>query len=105
LRSQVKIEQYFENLGRITNFGENKTMNRVDILRNNIIDKLLTISNKDYLTALYQLVEKSSVDNDIVKLSQEQILMLQLSDKDIEEGKLITQDELDKNDLQWQKEQ
>ena len=80
-------------------------MNRVDILRNNIIDKLLTISNKDYLTALYQLVEKSSVDNDIVKLSQEQILMLQLSDKDIEEGKLITQDELDKNDLQWQKEQ
>ena len=80
-------------------------MNRVDILRNNIIDKLLTISNKDYLTALYQLVEKSSVDNDIVKLSQEQILMLQLSDKDIEEGKLITQDELDKNDLQWLKEQ
>jgi len=105
LRSQGKIEQYFENLGRITNFGENKTMNRVDILRNNIIDKLLTISNKDYLTALYQLVEKSSVDNDIVKLSQEQILMLQLSDKDIEEGKLITQDELDKNDLQWLKEQ
>lgn len=78
-------------------------MNRADILRNNIIDKLLTISNKDYLSALYQLVESSSVDNDIVKLSDEQILMLKLSDKDIKDGKLITQDELDKNDVQWLK--
>jgi len=79
-------------------------MNRADILRNNIIDKLLTISNKDYLAALYQLVEKSSVDNDVVKLSEEQILMLQLSDKDIETGKLISQDDLDKSDMQWLKE-
>jgi hypothetical protein len=78
-------------------------MNRADILRNNIIDKLLTISNKDYLSALYQLVENSSVDNDIVKLSDEQILMLNLSDKDIEAGKLISQDDLDKRDLQWLK--
>lgn len=79
-------------------------MNRADILRNNIIDKLLTISNQEYLSALYQLVEKSSVDNDIVKLSEEQILMLKLSDKDIEAGNLISQDDLDKNDLQWLKE-
>ena len=79
-------------------------MNRADILRNNIIDKLLTISNKDYLAALYQLIEKSSVDNDVVKLSEEQILMLQLSDKDIEAGKLISQDDLDKSDMQWLKE-
>ena len=80
-------------------------MNQADILRNNIIDKLLTISNKDYLAALYQLVENSSVDNDIVKLSEEQILMLQLSDKDIMLGKLISQEDLDKNDMQGLKEQ
>jgi hypothetical protein len=78
-------------------------MNRADILRNNIIDKLLTISNKDYLSALYQLVESSAVDNDIVKLSDEQILMLKLSDKDIEAGRLISQEELDKIDMQWLK--
>jgi hypothetical protein len=78
-------------------------MNRADILRNNIIDKLLTISNKDYLSALYQLVENSSVDNDIVKLSDEQILMLNLSDKDIEDGKLVSQEDLDKSDLKWLK--
>lgn len=78
-------------------------MNRADILRNNIIDKLLTISNKDYLSALHQLVENSSVDNDLVKLSDEQILMLKLSDKDIESGKLISQEEVDKSDLEWLK--
>ncbi len=62
-------------------------MSTTDILRNNIIDKLLTISNKDYLSALYQLVKTSAVDKDIVELSEEQILMLQLSDEDIKNGK------------------
>ena len=79
-------------------------MNRVDILRDSIIDKLLTISNKDYLTALYQLINKSSVDIGVVELSEEQIIMLQLSDQDIQNGNLISQSELDKNDLKWLKE-
>lgn len=78
-------------------------MTSADNIRNNIIDKLLTISNKDYLAALYQLVEKSSVDSDVVKLSKEQILMLKLSDQDIISNKLISQEELDKSDLKWLK--
>jgi hypothetical protein len=78
-------------------------MATVDNLRNSIIDKLLTISNKDYLSALYKLVEKSSVDGDTVKLTKEQVLMLKLSDKDIKNGKLISQKQLDKDDLQWLK--
>jgi hypothetical protein len=64
----------------------------------------LTISNKDYLSALHQLVEKSSVDADIVKLSEEQILMHKLSDKDIESNRLISQDDIDKAGLKWLKE-
>ena len=76
-------------------------MAAIDNLRNNIIDKLLTISNKDYLSALYQLIEKSSVDNNTAKLTKEQILMLQLSDTDIENNRLISQEQLDKNDLEW----
>lgn len=78
-------------------------MSTTDILRNNIIDKLLTITNKDYLSALYQLVKTSSVDKDIVELSEEQILMLQLSEEDIKNGKLISQTQLDKDDLKWLK--
>ncbi len=75
----------------------------IDTLRNGIIDKLLTISNKDYLSALYQLIETSFTDDDKVKLTDEQILMLKLSDKDIANGKLISQSQLDKNDLEWLK--
>lgn len=78
-------------------------MASVDNIRNGIIDKLLTISNKDYLNALYQLVQSSSVDKDKVKLTNEQILMLKLSDKDIKNGKLISQSQLDKDDLKWLK--
>jgi hypothetical protein len=78
-------------------------MATADNLRNSIIDKLLTISNKDYLFALYQLVEKSAVDKDTIKLSQEQILMLELSEKDIKQRRLISQEQLDKDDLQWLK--
>jgi len=78
-------------------------MATVDKLRNNLIDKLLTISNKDYLKALNQLVENSGIEHNAVKLTEEQILMLQLSDKDIEAGKLISQEQLDKDDLMWLK--
>ncbi len=78
-------------------------MATVDNLRNGIINQLLTISNKEYLSALYQLVEKSAVNSDTVQLSKEQILMLQLSDKDIANGKLILQETLDKSDLEWLK--
>ena len=72
-----------------------------DNIRNNIIDKLLTISNKEYLSALYQLVQNSSIDNDIIKLSNEQILMLQLSENDIKNGRILTQEQIDKIDLKW----
>ncbi|MEI7424133.1 MAG: hypothetical protein WCK18_18670 [Prolixibacteraceae bacterium] len=78
-------------------------MSTTDTLRNDIIDKLLTISNKDYLSALYQLVNSSSVDQDTVQLTEEQVLMLQLSDNDIKNGKLISHVQLDKDDLQWLK--
>lgn len=78
-------------------------MSTTDMLRNDIIDKLLTISNKDYLSALYQLVNSSSVGQDTVQLNEEQVLMLQLSDDDIRNRKVISHDQLDNDDLQWLK--
>ena len=79
-------------------------MTATDHIRNGIIDKLLTISNKNYLSALFQLVESAKTDNDLVKLSKEQTLMLMLSDNDIKTGKIISQSQLDKNDMKWLKE-
>lgn len=78
-------------------------MASIDHIRNGIIDKLLSISNKNYLIALDHLVENSSSESDIIKLSKEQFLMLSLSDEDIKNGRTISQDELDKKDIEWLK--
>lgn len=78
-------------------------MDTADNIRNNIIDKLLTISNKEYLNALYKLISTSSVNNDAIQLSEAQILMLNMSEDDIKNNRIISQEELDKMDLEWLK--
>jgi cobalamin biosynthesis protein CbiG len=78
-------------------------MTSADNIRKSSIDKLLTISNKDYLSALYQLVSTSKVDEEIIQLSEAQILMLNWSEDDIRNNRLMSQDELDKMDLEWLK--
>jgi hypothetical protein len=78
-------------------------MASVDSIRNSIIDRLLTISNKEYLAALFKLVESSSMGNEKLTLTKEQRIMLQLSEQDIHEGRLISQEQLDKEDIEWLK--
>lgn len=75
-------------------------MTAVDTLRNQIIGKLLTISDKSYLSAINTIVKEQSV-TDIVELSEEQKIMLQMSENDIENGRIILESELNKKDLKW----
>ncbi len=79
-------------------------MNQTDIIRNNIIDKLIAISNRDYLNAIYKIVDNSSVVTDKISLSPEQRVMLQLSENDIKENRIISEAEMNKSDLKWLKE-
>ena len=76
-------------------------MAQVDVIRNGIIDKLLAISDKEYLLALFRLVDKTVSDSDTIKLTKEQQLMIQLSEKDLLDGKIISQHELDRLDSEW----
>lgn len=78
-------------------------MAQVDLIRNNIINKLLTISDKEYLLALLKLVDNSATTDEKIKLTKEQQLMLEMSENDISNNRLITQTELDKSDLEWLK--
>ncbi|MGI8893181.1 MAG: hypothetical protein ACR2GN_06940 [Bacteroidia bacterium] len=78
-------------------------MAAIDTLRNKIINKLLTITNKDYLHALNKILENSPVEEDVMQLTEEQILMLQLSEDDIKHNRVISHEELDKEDLKWLK--
>ncbi len=78
-------------------------MDTADNIRNIIIDKLLTISNKEYLTALYKLISTSSVNNNAIKLSEDQLFMLNLSEDDIKNNRVVSQEKLDEIDLEWLK--
>ncbi len=74
-------------------------MNQTDIIRNSIIDKLITISNRDYLNAIFKIVDNSSVVADKIYLSAEQKILLQLSEDDIKENRIISETEMNKSDL------
>lgn len=78
-------------------------MAQVDVIRNGIIDRLLAISDKDYLMALLHLVDNRVVENEKIQLTKEQKLMLEMSESDLQYGRIISQNELDKNDLEWLK--
>lgn len=76
-------------------------MATVDKIRSELISKILTIKNKDFLQALDSLISSGSVDRDIDELTSEQKEMLELSESDIENGRLISQEAMDKRNLEW----
>lgn len=76
-------------------------MTTIDKIRNGLIDKILTIRNKDFLLALDQLISTSATETNIVELTAEQKEMLEMSEADIENGRLISQEAMDKRNLEW----
>lgn len=78
-------------------------MKPVDTIRTKLIDKILAIQNADFLKALDSLVSSTSQVDQIV-LSNEQKEMIQMSQRDIEAGNLISNDELEKEVKEWLKE-
>ncbi|NCT08461.1 MAG: hypothetical protein GW772_00015 [Flavobacteriia bacterium] len=76
-------------------------MATVDTIRNGLINKILAIKNKDFLVALDTLISSSEATSTIVEISEEQKIMLQMSDEDIKNGKLISQEAMDKRNLEW----
>ena len=79
-------------------------MSAVDNLRNSLISKLLAIKDQELLSAIDKLLSKSAKDQK-VSLSKEQIQMLQLSDEDLENDRLIPQERLFERERQWLKDQ
>lgn len=76
-------------------------MATVKEIRNGLISKILTIKNKDFLIALDSLISSSSVDREIMELSPAQKEMLKMSEDDIKSGQLISQEAMDKRNLEW----
>jgi archaellum component FlaF (FlaF/FlaG flagellin family) len=76
-------------------------MATVDNIRNGLIDKILSIKNKEFLVALDKLITLNSSDSEIVNLTKEQKIMLEMSEADVKNGRLISQEAMDKRNLEW----
>ncbi|HET9055069.1 MAG TPA: hypothetical protein VFM90_12895 [Cyclobacteriaceae bacterium] len=76
-------------------------MATVEQLRNSVIDKLMTISDRKYLETLHDLITKNSSQNKIFTLSKTQTEILNMSEADIEQGRFLSQEQLDNEDTAW----
>jgi hypothetical protein len=76
-------------------------MATVDKIRNGLIDKILSINDKDFLEALDKLISSSTSKSEIVSLTKEQKEILQMSEEDIENGRLISHEAMVKRNLEW----
>jgi hypothetical protein len=76
-------------------------METVDQIRNSLISKIQTITNKDFLLALNNLISSSAIATVEMELNEEQELMLQMSEDDIHYGRIISQDDLKTKTKAW----
>lgn len=76
-------------------------MATVEQLRNDLIIKILSIKNKDFLVALDNLISSSASESDKVELTMEQKKMLEMSEEDIKNNQLISQDAMNNRNLEW----
>ena len=75
-------------------------MNALENIKNSLIDSILATRNERLLEAIKNIFD-STQSEDIISLSTEQIEMLSMSEKDIEDGKLVSESELSKRDSKW----
>lgn len=76
-------------------------MATIDKIKSDLIDKISSIQNRDFLKALDVLVSANSIQSEPVKLSPDQKIMLEMSERDIKKGRLIDQDALEKRNMEW----
>jgi hypothetical protein len=76
-------------------------MATVDSLRSGLIEKILSTNNKVLLEALDQLISSDSPELEMSELTEEQKKMLEMSEEDIKNGKLISQKAMEKRNLEW----
>lgn len=75
-------------------------MATVDSIRNTLISKLLTIKDQSVLAAIDKLIS-SSVKDQQVEVTAEQMLMLEMSSDDLKHNRVISQEELFESEKKW----
>jgi hypothetical protein len=80
-----------------------KKLATIDNIRNSLIDKILAIRNEKFLAALDSLISSSKNENENIELTEEQKIMLQMSEEDISKGDVISHQELKSKTAGWLK--
>ena len=75
-------------------------MNALENIKNSLIDRILATRNERLLEAIKNIFD-STQSEEMIALSTEQIEMLSMSEKDIENGRLVSESELSKRDSKW----
>lgn len=75
-------------------------MTTIENIRNRLIDKILVTKNEKFLEAVEKLFITTQGE-EILKLSTDQIEMLQMSEDDIKYGRIISEYEIDNQDKEW----
>jgi len=70
-------------------------------IRNNLIDKLLTIRNKNIISALDKLLETTLKEKSIYKTSEQQKLIFKASELDIQNWDLLSDEEINREEDSW----
>ena len=76
-------------------------MKNIEIIKNRLIDRVLATNNEKLLKAIESIFDSTN-EEERVMYSSEQIEMLQMSDMDIEKGNIVSEEELNKFDAEWQ---
>ena len=75
-------------------------MTGLENIKNNLIDRILATKNEKLLKAISNIFD-STQRKEIMSLTSEQIEMLVMSEKDIENENFVSESELDKADSEW----
>ena len=76
-----------------------KEMATVEQIKSGLIDKIHSIKNREVLEALENFINVN--DSEIEALTDEQKAMLEMSEQDVKDGNLISQEEMMKKNLEW----
>lgn len=70
-------------------------------IRNKVIDQVMAIKDGEFLRALSDIIDRSHVQEEVISLTEEQKLMLAMSEEDIKAGRTIDQLTLNERELEW----
>lgn len=76
-------------------------MASIDQVRSALIHKLHNIQNKDFLLALDGLVSTKHFEKEVIELTKEQKLLLEMSEQDFEQGNIVTHEAIHEKVTQW----